>query len=166
MRTKLRGNKGPIISYVIKIIMILIHPMHWLLKPWDQSTPKWQAFLADLGRPLSQIFMTLEKPAMGSSIKDVRKKWPFFLPLPLSAFDQSPTPHCGRPHLASYTALWSDSVISRFDMCAQVHWVRPKPILRVMQLKLHEPTMAIGYSLRMCARHVDSTNPGRHNVVI
>jgi len=29
-----------------------------------------------------------------------------------------------------------------------------------MQLKFHEPTMAIGYSLRMCT-HVDSTNPGR-----
>ena len=36
---------------------------------------------------------------------------------------------------------------------------------RVMQLKLHEPTMTIGYSLRMCAPHVDSTNPGRSNLV-
>ena len=34
-----------------------------------------------------------------------------------------------------------------------------------MQLKLHKPTMAIGYSLRMRARHVDSTNPGRSNFV-
>ena len=25
--------------------------------------------------------------------------------------------------------------------------------------------MAIGYSLRMCPRHVDSTNPGRSNLV-
>ena len=25
--------------------------------------------------------------------------------------------------------------------------------------------MAIGYSLRMCARHVDSTNPGRSKLV-
>ena len=25
--------------------------------------------------------------------------------------------------------------------------------------------MAIGYSLRMCARYVDSTNPGRSNLV-
>jgi len=25
--------------------------------------------------------------------------------------------------------------------------------------------MAIGYSLRMCAQHVDSTNPGRSNLV-
>ena len=33
------------------------------------------------------------------------------------------------------------------------------------QLKLHKPTMAIGYSLRMCARHVNSTNPGRSNLV-
>ena len=33
-------------------------------------------------------------------------------------------------------------------------------------LKLHKPTMAIGYSLRMCARHVDSTNPaGTSNIV-
>src|SRR6218665_12055 len=56
--------------------------------------------------------------------------------------------------------------ISRFDMlCAQVHWVGSKPILRGMQVKLHKPTMAIGYSLRMCARHVDSTNPGRSNIV-
>src|SRR6218665_2910629 len=56
--------------------------------------------------------------------------------------------------------------ISRFDMlCAQTHWVRSKPILRVMQLKLHEPTMVIDYSLCMCARHVDSTNPGRSNLV-
>src|SRR6218665_3026718 len=49
--------------------------------------------------------------------------------------------------------------------CAQAHWVGSKPIRRVMQLKLHEPTMAIGYSLRMCARHVNSTNPGRSNLV-
>ena len=49
--------------------------------------------------------------------------------------------------------------------CEQVQWVRSKPILRVMRLKLHEPTMAIGYSLRMCARHVDSTNTGRSNLV-
>src|SRR6218665_3857555 len=43
--------------------------------------------------------------------------------------------------------------------CAHAHRVR------VMQLKLPKPTMAIGYSLRMCARHVDSTNPGRSNLV-
>ena len=56
--------------------------------------------------------------------------------------------------------------ISRLDMsCAQAQWVRSKPKFRVMQLKLHEPTMAIGYSLRMCARHVDSTNPGRSSLV-
>src|SRR6218665_3268501 len=56
--------------------------------------------------------------------------------------------------------------ISRFDMSsAQAHWVRSKPIFRVMQLKLHEPTMAIGYSLRMCARHANSTNPGRSILV-
>ena len=36
--------------------------------------------------------------------------------------------------------------LSRFDMS---YWVRSKPILRVMQLKLHKPTMAIGHSLRM-----------------
>jgi len=35
----------------------------------------------------------------------------------------------------------------------------------VMKIKLHEPTMAIGYLLLMCARHVDSTNPGRSNLV-
>ena len=33
------------------------------------------------------------------------------------------------------------------------------------QNPLHKPTMAIGYSLRMCARHVDSTSPGRSNLV-
>src|SRR6218665_1969961 len=49
--------------------------------------------------------------------------------------------------------------------CAQAHWVGSKPIRRVMQLKLHRPTMAIGYSLRMCARNVDSTNPGPSNLV-
>jgi len=49
--------------------------------------------------------------------------------------------------------------------CAQAHWAGLKPIRRVMQLKLHKPTMAIGYSLRSCARHVDSTNPGRSNLV-
>ena len=27
--------------------------------------------------------------------------------------------------------------------CAQAHWVRLKPLLRVMQLKLHEPTMTM-----------------------
>jgi len=48
---------------------------------------------------------------------------------------------------------------------AQAHWVWSKPICRVMQLKLHKPTMAIGYSLRMCAQNVDSTNPGRSNLV-
>src|SRR6218665_2673578 len=56
--------------------------------------------------------------------------------------------------------------ISRFDMsCAQAHWVGSKPICRVMQIKLHKPRMAVGYSLRMCARHVESTSPGRSNVV-
>jgi len=50
--------------------------------------------------------------------------------------------------------------ISRFDMsCAQAHWVGSKPIRRVIELKLHKPTMVIGYS-----RHVDSNNPGRSNV--
>src|SRR6218665_2968600 len=51
--------------------------------------------------------------------------------------------------------------------CAQAHWVGSKPIhvRRVMQLKLHKPTMAIGYSLRMCARHVDWANAGRSNLV-
>jgi len=34
-----------------------------------------------------------------------------------------------------------------------------------MQLKLHKPTMVIDYSLRMCARHVDSTNPGRSDCI-
>jgi len=34
-----------------------------------------------------------------------------------------------------------------------------------MQLKLQKPTMAIGYSLRMCARHFDSTNSGRSSLV-
>src|SRR6218665_2976001 len=38
-------------------------------------------------------------------------------------------------------------------------------LYRIMQPKLHKPTMAIGYSLRMRARHVDSTNPGRSNLV-
>ena len=56
--------------------------------------------------------------------------------------------------------------ISRFDMsCAQAHWVGSKPIRDVMQVKLHKPTMVIGYSLRMCARYVNSTNPGRSNLV-
>src|SRR6218665_1957876 len=49
--------------------------------------------------------------------------------------------------------------------CAQAHWVGSKPIHRVMQLKLHKPAMAIGYSLRMCTRHVDSTNPDPSNLV-
>jgi len=35
---------------------------------------------------------------------------------------------------------------------SQAHWVGSKPIHRVMQLKLHKPTMALGYSLRMCTR--------------
>ena len=34
-----------------------------------------------------------------------------------------------------------------------------------MQLKLHKPTVAIGYSLRMCAQNVNLTNPGRSNLV-
>jgi len=64
--------------------------------------------------------------------------------------------------------MLKESPISRFDMsCTQAHWVRSKPIFRprVMQLKLHEPTMAIGCSLRMCALHVNSANPGRSNLV-
>ena len=46
--------------------------------------------------------------------------------------------------------------------CAQAHWVGSKPIglRKVMQLKLHKPTMAIGYS-----QNVESTNPGRSNLV-
>src|SRR6218665_985527 len=56
--------------------------------------------------------------------------------------------------------------ISRFDMSyVQAHWVGSKSLHRLMQLKLHKPTMAIGYSLLMCARHVDSTNPGPSNLV-
>src|SRR6218665_3970670 len=56
--------------------------------------------------------------------------------------------------------------ISRFDMSyAQAHWVGSKSLHRVMQLKLHKPTMAIGYLLLVCARHVDSTNPGPSNLV-
>src|SRR6218665_2486936 len=37
----------------------------------------------------------------------------FYTPpcLQVSAFDQPPS-HCGRPHLASDTVLWSDSVIA------------------------------------------------------
>jgi len=50
--------------------------------------------------------------------------------------------------------------------CAQAHLVGPKPIRRVMQLKLHKPTMAIGYSLRMCPRHFDSTNPGPSSLTL
>src|SRR6218665_3720741 len=49
--------------------------------------------------------------------------------------------------------------------CAHAHLVGSKPIRRVVQLKLHKPTMAVGYSLSMCARHVDSTNPGQSNLV-
>ena len=48
--------------------------------------------------------------------------------------------------------------------CAQAHWVGSKPIRKVMQLKLHKPTMAIGYSLRVCAQNVDSTNPDGSNL--
>ena len=72
--------------------------------------------------------------------------------------------HCCNVSFGSMNSVYYRTVyISRFDMsCAQAHWVRSKPI---MQLKLHEPTMAIGYSLRMCARRLDSTNPGRSNLV-
>jgi len=41
---------------------------------------------------------------------------------------------------------------------AQAHWVGSKPIRNCQLTSLHKPTMAIGYSLRMCARHVNSTN--------
>src|SRR6218665_2299845 len=53
--------------------------------------------------------------AKGSSIKDVRKKMtPFHTPLlPVRKCPHLTNPPlCGRPHLASYTALWSDSVIA------------------------------------------------------
>jgi len=51
--------------------------------------------------------------------------------------------------------------------CAQARWVGSKPTCRVMQLKLHKPIMAIGNSrsLRMYAQSVDSTNPGRSNLI-
>src|SRR6218665_3568178 len=63
-------------------------------------------------------------------------------------------------------SMLKESPISRFGMLrAQAHWFRSNPIFRVMQLILHEPTMAIGYSLRMCALHVNSTNPSRSNLV-
>jgi len=61
---------------------------------------------------------------MGSSIKEIRKADPFPTSPPcpqVSAFDQ-PFP-CGRPHLAPYTALWSDSVI------AGAHWSHHQGIL-------------------------------------
>src|SRR6218665_2264314 len=52
-------------------------------------------------------------------------------------------------------SMLKESPISRFDMsCAQGHWVRSKPIFRVMQLILHEPTMAIGYTHCACAHYM------------
>ena len=69
-------------------------------------------------------------------------------------------------HTLQVHVAYESRSISRFDMSyAQAHWVGSKPIRRVVQLKLQKPTMAIGYSLRMCARHVYSTNPGRSNLV-
>src|SRR6218665_3793324 len=52
--------------------------------------------------------------------------------------------------------------ISRFDMSLRR---RTGSGQTDTQLKLHKPTMAISYTLRMCAPHVDSTNPGRSNLV-
>src|SRR6218665_3107217 len=61
---------------------------------------------------------------MGSSIKNVRKKTPFpTSPPPVRRCPHliNPLPLCGRPHLASYTALWSDSVIASALKYA-THW--------------------------------------------
>src|SRR6218665_711308 len=55
--------------------------------------------------------------------------------------------------------------ISRFDMSLRRRTGSGQNRYTSTQLKLHKPTMAIGYSLRICARHVDSTNPGRRNLV-
>src|SRR6218665_1415002 len=78
--------------------------------------------------------------------------------------------HFYRPLMSCKSMIADDATqsirISRFDMsCAEAHWGGAKPIYDVMQLKLHKPTMVIGYSLRMCARYVNSTNPGRSNLV-
>src|SRR6218665_1997572 len=35
--------------------------------------------------------------------------------------------------------------------CAQAHWIVSKPTRRIMQLKLHKPAMAIGYTHCACA---------------
>src|SRR6218665_1778591 len=49
-----------------------------------------------------------------SSIKDVRKKCPFFYPLtPVRRCPHlTNSPPCGRPHSTLYTALWSGSAIA------------------------------------------------------
>src|SRR6218665_2165569 len=45
--------------------------------------------------------------------------------------------------VSAFSTTAAATEISRFDMsCAQAHWVGSKPIRRVMQLKLHKPTMA------------------------
>src|SRR6218665_1121277 len=44
--------------------------------------------------------------------------------------------------------------------------MRAGSIHSVVQLKLYKPTIAIGHSLRMCIRHVDSTNLGRNNMYL
>src|SRR6218665_906052 len=63
----------------------------------------------------------------GSSIKDIRKNDPFYTPL--SAFDQPLLPLCGRPHLASYTAPWSDSIAGavkiRCSLISSGHFTYP-----------------------------------------
>src|SRR6218665_3374986 len=44
--------------------------------------------------------------------------------------------------------------------------MRAGSIHSVVQLELHKPTIAIGHSLRMCTRHIESTNPGRNNMYL
>src|SRR6218665_561581 len=78
------------------------------------------------------------------------------------------TPRCTSTR-ERISVCWRDSqpptcgAISLFDMSrAEAQWVGP---LR-WATKLHKPTTAIGRSLRMSTRHVDSTNPGRSNKCI
>src|SRR6218665_3871151 len=69
--------------------------------------------------------------------------------------------------ICSFSSVVYVISISRFDMsCAQAHWIGSNRSHRVVPLNLQKPTMAIGHSLRMCTRHVDSNNPGRSNQCI
>src|SRR6218665_1421256 len=75
-----------------------------------------------------------------------QKMTPFHTPLPpvrrCPHLTNPPSPLCGRPHLASYTALWSDSVIAgAVKICCSLISSPPPPSLQTSPSRQSHPEL-------------------------